>query len=110
MWAKERFIIDSTSVSFDVEKMSSLVSPFVGTLRFTLITKESNLHSTKAEAAVDTVFAHEDKRIHRHVFVYQDGQWQPTSRQHYYDGSWMDCVFLKEVDTFGRLEEFDGDK
>jgi hypothetical protein len=109
MWAKERFSIDPTSVSFDVEKTSSLVSPFVGTVTFTIIEKESNLRLTKAEAAVDTVFTHEDRSFHKHEFVYQEGQWKPTSRQHLYEGDWIDCG-PPEADIFGCLEEFDGDK
>ncbi len=120
-WAKERFTLDPTSAKFDVEKTSSLVSPFVGTLTFTLIRSFSAYHSTEAEAAADTVFTQEDTSVHKHVFAYQDHQWQPTSRQYRKIGSTLDGYFpcdeflLKkekpsEKDTHGCLEEFDGDK
>jgi len=109
MLAKERFSIDPTSVTFDVEKTSSLVSPFMGTLTFVVIVKVTNQHLTQTEAAGDTVFTHEFRSTHKHVFVYQDGKWQPTTRQHTYEGIWVDCVY-ENSDPFGCLEEYDGDR
>lgn len=111
LWIKDRFTIDPTSVNFDVQKTSSLVSPFVGTLTFTITITRTSLHPTKAEAAVDTDCSHETEVfLHRHVFVYQDSQWRPKSRQHRVEGEWRDCVFRNDVDVHGCLEEFDGDK
>ncbi len=118
-WAKEQFIIDSPK--FDVEKTSSLVSPFVGTLTFTLIRRTTAFHSTEDEAAADTVVTYEDRTIHKHVFAYQEDQWQPTSRQYRHVGGSLDgdypCdeLLLKkdkpsEKDIHGCLEEFDGGK
>lgn len=127
-WAKERFILDPGSAKFDVEKTPSLVSPLVGTLAFTLIRKFSVFHSTEIDAAADIVFIREDVWVHKHVFAYQDHQWQPTSRQHMktgtgtsIDGEYFACddFPLKEGrpskkdikdDLFGCLEEIDGDK
>lgn len=123
-WAKERFILDPASAKFDVEKTSSLVSPFVGTLTFKLIRRFSAFHSTEADAAADAVFTEQDVWVHKHVFAYQDHQWQPTSRQHMttgsgssIDGEYFACdQFLlrkekpSEKDINGCLEEFDSDK
>jgi hypothetical protein len=120
-WAKERLTIDPASMKFDVEKTASLVSPFVGTLAFTLNRSHSAFHPTEDEAAADSVFTHEDRTVHKHVFAYQDYQWQPTSRQYQHVGGSLDGYYpcdellLKEEkpsakDIHGCLEEFDGEK
>jgi hypothetical protein len=120
-WAKEQFSPDPASVKFDVEKTSSLVSPFIGTLTFTLTRNLSDFHLTETEAAADTVFIKRDTSSHKHVFAYQDHEWQPTSRQHRSIGSLADGYYpcdellLKrekpsEKDVHGCLEEFDGYK
>lgn len=120
-WAKECFTIDPSSANFDVEKTSSLVSPYVGTLTFKLIRKLSAFHSTEAEADADTC-TRESANLHKDAFAYQDHQWQPTSRQHTalsgsLEGIYFPCdeFLLKrekpsEKDIHGCLEEFDGDK
>lgn len=125
-WAKKRFTIDPDSVKFDVEKTNSLVSPLVATVTFTLTQSATAMHPTEEEAAADTVFISQLARykrqegaatrllwVHRHVFAYQDHQWQPTSRQHHTVGSSLDgesfpCVEPSEPDGYGCLEEFDG--
>lgn len=120
-WTKERFTLDGTSAKFDVEKTSSLVSPFIGTLKFTLIRSLTAFHSTEPEAAADTVFIGRDTSVHNHEFAYQDHQWQPTSRQYrdigsVLDGSYpCDELLMKkekpsEQDVHGCLEEFDGNR
>lgn len=120
-WAKERFTLDPSSAKFDVEKTSSLVSPFVGTLTFTLVRNLTTFHETEAEAADDNTFIKNTAAVHKHVFAYQDHQWRPTSRVHQQLNSslkdYFDCdeFLLKkekrsEKDINGCLEEFDADK
>lgn len=117
-WAKELFTLDPASAKFDVERTASLVSPFVGTLTFSLTRKLSAFHATEAEAASDTAFVEQVVSLHKHVFAFQDHKWQATSRQYRDIGSLVDGYFpcdeflLKrdkpsEKDIHGCLEEFD---
>jgi hypothetical protein len=125
-WAKERFVLDIASVKFDVEKTSSLVSPFIGTLTFRLTRSVSAFYPTEADAAADlaVVGSYVDQYLHKHVFAYQDHQWQPTSRKHMItsksllNGEYFSCdeFLLKDdikpshKDINGCLEEFDANK
>jgi hypothetical protein len=122
-WAKERFNLDPASVTFDVEKTSSLVSPYVGTATFKLSRSLSAFHETEAEAAADDVLTKRDQTNHKHVFGYQDHQWKPTVRTFQYIGIPVlgddfepcDELLLKvqrpsEKDIHGCLEEFDDAK
>jgi hypothetical protein len=120
-WAKEQFTIVPGTMKFDVEKTASLVSPLIGTVTFTLNRSHGAFHSTEEEATTDTVFTHSDTTIHRHVFAYQEHQWQPTNRQYKHVGGSLDGDFpcdellLKETkpsakDIHGCLEEFDANK
>jgi hypothetical protein len=82
-WTRERFVLDAASTTFDVEKTNSLVSPFVGTLSFTLMWAVTAIHKTEGEAAADenfTVPAIPATSVHKHVFAYQDHEWQPKTR------------------------------
>lgn len=115
-WAKERFFMNVSTVKYDVEKTSSLVSPFIGTLTFTLTRKLTAFHKTQAEAAADSVFIREDIKVHKHVFGYQDNEWRPTNRKYGREGAPLDLPcdeFLdkkgtpSERDIHGCLEEFD---
>jgi hypothetical protein len=120
-WAKELFTLDPSSVKFDVERTSSLVNPFVGTLTFTLIRSLSTFHATEAEAAADTALKKWDTTQHTHLFGYQDSKWTPTVRQYkivgdrFLTGVYPCDEFLtkkekpSEKDIYGCLEEFDDD-
>lgn len=116
-WVKENFTIDADSLKFDVEKTSSLVSPYVGTVSFMIIRHVTNFHSEPSDAAADNVFTKRFPYSHKHIFGYQENAWRPTSRTHYqvdhpaFNG---DCdVFLgkkklpSDQDNYGCLEEFD---
>jgi hypothetical protein len=117
-WVKERFTLVPSSVKFDVEKTASLVSPYVGTVTFTMIRQFTAFHPTRTDAANDDVFTKKDRSIHTHVFAYQDHQWQPTRRQYRdvdatTDSDYPCDEFLSkedpsERDIHGCLEEFDG--
>lgn len=117
-WAKERFTLEPASTKFDVERTSSLVSPFAGTLTFTLTRSLSDFHETEADAAADTIFIRDEVAVHKHVFAYQDREWQPTDRRYKIIGSVLKGDFpcdellvkgrtLAEKDIHGCLEEFD---
>ena len=121
-WAKEVFSIDPTSVKFDVDKTSSLVSPFIGTVSFTLIRRYTAFHGTADEAGKDTVLIKKDSAAHTHSFAYQDHKWTPTVRM-YRDldglltGESFPCDELlttgeraSKEDIHGCLEEFDTSK
>lgn len=83
-WIRERVVLDAASVTFDVEKTSSLVSPYVGTLSFRLTQAVTPQHKTKAEAAADNNFKVLDvflaTTVHKHVFAYPDQEWRPKTR------------------------------
>jgi hypothetical protein len=73
--------MEKESFKFDVEKTTSLISPLKGTFTFKLERSLTVLYQTKAEAEADNNFStRSDTCSHTHVFAYQDGQWQATSR------------------------------
>ena len=120
-WMKGVFILDPASVKFDVEKTSSLVSPFVGTLTFTLAYSFSRVHSTEAEAAADTVLRKSFTTMHKHSFAYQEEKWEAKVREYRTVGSVLSGDFPCDElllsgstpwakDVHGCLEEFDGGK
>ncbi len=122
-WIRERFTLDPASAKFDVEKTSSLVSPFVATLSFTLIWSVTAVHPAEAAAAADNTFVAPENlsiTVHKHEFAYQDQKWQPKSRTYRLQsglvGGDLPCdeFLLKkekpaEEDIHGCLEEFDDD-
>ena len=120
-WMKGVFILDLASVKFDVEKTSSLVSPFIGILTFTLAYSFSRVHSTEAEAAADMVLRKAFTTIHKHSFAYQEDKWEAKVREYHTVASVSrgdfpcDELLLSgstqwEKDVHGCLEEFDGGK
>ena len=91
-WRKKIFE-PKTDFEIDVRATDSLISPYIGTCDFTLITHLTAFHKTKAEAEQDRVFVTENTMKHRHTYALQDDIWVPKSRQHYYAAlnDWFDC-------------------
>jgi hypothetical protein len=85
-WIRERFVLDTASVTFDVERTNSLVSPYVGTLSFTLAQAVTPQHKMEAEAAADNFMVLDavDTTTHKHAFSYQDQQWRPKTRTYHH--------------------------
>jgi hypothetical protein len=79
-WAKAHYTIESPN--FNAVKTDSLVTPFLGTFKFTIIMKRSVPHNTQAEAEADTVLKLRLSTYHTHTFAYQEDKWQPKDR-HY---------------------------
>jgi len=90
-WVKEYYQPDQSSASIDVERTSSLVSPFVGTSEFKMVEHYTEPHGTRKEAEADSTFVRTKVVMHTHIFAYQDGKWVPKSRKHEGYGGTYDC-------------------
>ena len=114
-WVKEYFQPDQSSAGIDVQRTTSLVSPYVGTLEFKLVTHYTAFHKTRNEAEADSTFGNSKVVTHKHTYAYQDGKWVPKSRKNVgYDGTLFDCDEVITVgdnagerDINGCLEEHD---
>jgi hypothetical protein len=114
-WVKEYFEPNISSVTFDIQRTSSLVSPYSGRLNFELLTHYTAFHKSSAEAAVDSDFTQVSSVLHKHTYAYQDGRWVPQVRRYVSYGGEYDCTEVinigpdaGEVDIHGCLEEYDG--
>jgi hypothetical protein len=112
------FRLDPMSIKFDLQKTSSLVSPYVGEIEFILITDFSPRHNTADDASADKSVQIADTVRHKHTFAYQEGQGAPTVRKHQSIGwstpePWYDCDEIIKRKKSGRkdfqgcLEEYD---
>lgn len=96
-WAKEYFE-PLPDAGIDVRKTDSLVSPYMGVVEFTLITRYTTFHKTRTEAEADNNFVQTRQTKHRHTYAYQDGSWVPKTRQN--------C--LPMLDEWYECNEYDG--
>jgi hypothetical protein len=117
-WAKEYFEPDITSAEIDVQRTTSLISPYTGKLEFRIIRHFTAFHQSREEALADTAFPKTDVVSHIHNYAYQDGRWVPKVRQHWmglFDGRRLyDCTEVittgpdaGETDIIGCMEEYD---
>src|SRR6266568_6951357 len=114
-WVKEYYEPDTNSASIDVERTSSLVSPYTATLDFRLIRHYTTFHKSRAEATTDSSFLKSDAVTHKHTYAYQDEKWMPKIRKYVgYEGELYDCDEVitagdnaGEHDIHGCLEEYD---
>src|SRR5579862_658984 len=120
-WVKQYFEMDVNSAEMDVQRTTSLISPYTARLDFRMILHLTAFHRSRDEAVEDTVFMQSDIYLHRHNYAYQDGKWVPKIRQHKWDirnalvpMPWSDCTEVVmtgpdagKTDMFGCLEEFD---
>ncbi len=81
-WVKEYYEPDASSATFDVQRTSSLVSPYLGKLNFRLRAHYTAFHKTREEAAGDSNFTQVSSTLHMHTYAYQDGKWVPQARKH----------------------------
>jgi hypothetical protein len=125
-WVKEYYEADVNSAEFDVQRTTSLISPYTGRLEFRMIRRFTAFHKSREEAMADTDFPRTDITEHRHNYAYQDGRWIPKIRQHrafgeraraFGNNTWFDCAEVietganaGETDTNGCLEEYDDAK
>ncbi len=106
---------DQRSAGIDVQKTTSLVSPYVGTLEFQLVQHFTAFHKTRKEAESDSDFVGSRAVTHRHTYAYQDGMWVPKIRKYVgYSGDTYDCDEVVNTgenagqrDLNGCLEEYD---
>jgi hypothetical protein len=88
-----------SSVSIDVERTTSLVSPYIGTLEFQMVEHYTAFHETREDAEADSAFVNSQVKTHKHSYAYQDGKWVPKTRKYVVNGLGMfDC---DEVITVG---------
>lgn len=136
-WVKQYFTADVNSAEIDVQRTTSLISPYTGKLEFRIIRHFTAFHQSREEAMTDAAFPQTSITSHRHNYAYQDGKWVPKIRQHRaFDESaqavaawfnsvgdsasaqavaaWFDCAEVikagpnaGETDIEGCLEEYD---
>jgi hypothetical protein len=98
-WKKDYSELVSDAYSVDVQKTDSLVSPYIGTLKFDTKMHFSNLQDSEKGARDTQIFADDsDPNVHNHVhtYAYQDGAWVVKSRKQNIhlssiDDKWTDC-------------------
>jgi hypothetical protein len=89
--------LEASDFSIDVRKTDSLVSPYIGTLDFTVTIRFTANHETRAEAEADSSFVGDSGKgiiePHKHIYAFQDGKWVSKSRQQYntVHKEWEDC-------------------
>jgi hypothetical protein len=116
-WVKEYFEPNSDSASIDVQKTTSLITPYTGKLDFQLVRHMTGFHKTREDAAADSSFVKTTIAIHHHTYAFQDGKWLPKVRQHESPGLENQLFRCDEVitqgpdagekDINGCLEEYD---
>src|SRR5579864_4661969 len=67
-WVKEYFQPDQSSAGIDVQRTASLVSPYMGTLEFKLVTHYTAFHKTRKEAESDSTFVNAKAVAHTHTY------------------------------------------
>lgn len=112
-WVKMYFKPDLGSAAIDVQKTTSLVSPYIGTLEFQLVHYYTAFHTTRKEAEADFAFVNSKAITHKHSYAYQDGKWLPKTRKYTIVdyGEWkcdeIDRDNPGQQDPNGCLEEYD---
>jgi hypothetical protein len=97
-WRKGSSELVPDSYLVDVEKTDSLVSPYIGTLKFDTKMFVSNLQDSEKGARETQIFTntnHPYVHNHLHTYSYQDGAWVVKSRkqrsQDIDEDTWKDC-------------------
>lgn len=76
-WAKMQFRI--TDLKFDVRKTDSLVSPLLGSVKFTLSSTQTQLLADKEAARASSEYESKLNIFNIElIYAYQDGQWRMT--------------------------------
>jgi len=78
-WYKECHKFDVDGAKIDVQKTTSLVSPYVGSLVVGDIISNTTRQKTEPEASADNVITHTREKIMEYSFGYQDGKWRFVS-------------------------------
>src|ERR1700684_3279901 len=94
-WIKEYWEMDANSAEMDIQRTTSLLSPYTARLNFRLILYVTMVHQSREDASADTSFSQSPRVfLHRHNYSYQDDKWVPKIRQVRLDGSneWLDCT------------------
>jgi hypothetical protein len=78
----ENYEPDSVSAAIDIQRTSSLVSPYSGRLTFDLVTRYTAFHKNKSDAAVDSDFTQSKRVSHIHTYAFQNGKWVPQVRRY----------------------------
>lgn len=90
-WVKKRHSLRD-KYSYDVQETNSLVSPYKGIYEFKLLRSYTDFHATEQEAILDNNFTKTDNNIHRHIYLYQKGNWVVTERKYMgFGGEWYHC-------------------
>jgi hypothetical protein len=92
-WVKEYYSSSIETAEIDVQKTSSLVSPYMGVLKVELVRHLTEFHKDRDGAINDNKFVKALPETHKHTYAYQDGKWIPKTRQHYVSilDKWFDC-------------------
>ncbi|AYB38217.1 hypothetical protein [Brevibacillus laterosporus] len=86
--------IAMNDLAYDVRKTDSLVSPYIGTISFTLNPQSTDIFNTKDEAAKDTNFIDKDSYVpHRLTYAFQNNNWILKKEEIFSDilGEWRLC-------------------
>ncbi len=79
---------------YDVEKTTSLVSPYTAYLTFVIFRTQSIHHATKEEATLSKIFPYADTTFHKHNYTFENSHWVVKNRQMKYAfdaNEWSDC-------------------
>ena|SRR5271157_1363310 len=78
--------------SIDLRYTDSLISPYIGTCEFVLVSHYTAFHKTKEDAQNDDRFVNETREKHSNTYAFQDGRWVPKSCEHYVAilGKWFE--------------------
>lgn len=69
--------------SIDLRYTDSLISPYVGTCDFVLVSQYTVFYRSKQEAQEDERFVNETREKHRNTYAFQQGRWVVKSCEHY---------------------------
>jgi hypothetical protein len=94
-WAKIYYKVEG-EYSIDVQRTSSLISPYIGVCEFKLRRHYTACHPTKEGAQQDSRFVNTDANLHKHMYAYQDNKWVPKKREYYMvlpiiGNKWFSC-------------------
>ena len=93
-WSRLHSNIDKSTIKYDVKTTDSLVSPYQGILEFSIRQTRTKPYKTKEEAEGDwdlTIDMGADN-IHRHTYLFSDGEWAISERKKYMLGRWFPCI------------------
>jgi len=91
-WAKIYYKVEG-EYGIDVQRTSSLISPYVGVCEFNLRRHYTACHPTREGAQQDNSFVKTDVFLHKHAYAYQDNKWGPKKREYYaaFIKTWFSC-------------------